>query len=245
MHQDVKAFYERKYQHGRELPRSSKRFALDCVPHGPQMDILDVGCGSGLNSIVIASKGHRVRGVDISEKAIQQYRSHGFDGEVGDLETGLKFPDACFDLVFCSEVIEHMTSPNLLVAEIARVLKPGGQLILSTPNSAFWLYRLLGLLGFTVSELQHPRHFQFFSKRSLLRMLSAEGLRMRKVIGRNMYLIVPDLPKPFDRAIQLLGFEQETRFRTGKKFWHFSRRSHVLNTLFADTLIVLLEKPSR
>jgi SAM-dependent methyltransferase len=136
-----------------------------------------------------------------------------------------------------------MTSPEVLAAEMSRVLKPGGLLVLSTPNSAFWLYRLLGLLGYTVSELQHPKHFQFFSKRSLLKVLSAAGLMPKKILGRNMYLIVPDLPEPFAQAATLLGFQRETRFRTGKRFWHLSNRSGILTGFFADTLIVMMEKP--
>jgi 2-polyprenyl-3-methyl-5-hydroxy-6-metoxy-1,4-benzoquinol methylase len=79
------------------------------------------------------------------------------------------------DVVLCSEVIEHMTSPEILAGEMARVLKPGGLLVLSTPNSAFWLYRVLGLLCYTVSELQHPKHFQFFLRRSLLTILRYVG----------------------------------------------------------------------
>jgi 2-polyprenyl-3-methyl-5-hydroxy-6-metoxy-1,4-benzoquinol methylase len=243
MHRDLKAFYETKYQNGTEIARSSKRLALDCIPVGTPLDVLDVGCGAGVNSLVIASKGHRVRGTDISEAAIQRYRAHGFQGNVADLEQGIDEPAGSVDLVFCSEVIEHLTSPSVLVSEIIRLLRPGGLLVLSTPNSAFWLYRLLGLFGFTVSELQHPKHFQFFSKRSLLRLLEAKGLKVKKAFGRNMYAILPDPPAPVWPIFRMLGFQRETRFRTGKSFWHLSRASTFLNGLFADTLIVVMEKP--
>jgi 2-polyprenyl-3-methyl-5-hydroxy-6-metoxy-1,4-benzoquinol methylase len=242
MHDSIKAFYEQKYSRGSEIPRTSKQFTVGCVPADKVLDILDVGCGSGANSLALAEKGHRLHGVDISAAAIEQYRRHGFDGRVADIESGLGYPDASFDLVFCSEVIEHMTSPELLVADSHRVLKPGGKLILSTPNSAFWLYRLLGLFGYTVSELQHPKHFQFFSRRSLVKLLEGKNLRVGSILGRNMYLIFPDLPDPFRRILPILGFKSETRFRTGKRFWHLSNRSNLLNGLLADTLIVIAEK---
>jgi 2-polyprenyl-3-methyl-5-hydroxy-6-metoxy-1,4-benzoquinol methylase len=242
MHQSIQAFYDRKYTEGSEIPRTSKVYTLDCVPHNVSLDILDVGCGSGANSVALAAKGHRVRGVDISPAAIERYCSRGFEGKVGDFDNGLDYPAASFDAVFCSEVIEHMTSPEILAAEMSRVLKPGGLLVLSTPNSAFWLYRVLAVLGYTVSELQHPKHFHFFSRRSLIKLLTSTKLRPKQVLGRNMYLILPDMPGPLRWILPKLGFTRERRFRTGGHFWHLSHRSTVLNTFFADCLIVVMEK---
>lgn len=242
MRQSIKAFYNYKYRTGVELARTSKQFAVDCVPAAPSLEILDVGCGSGMNSVLLAQKGHRMHGVDISDAAVEQYNRNGFDGRVGDIEVGLEYPDVSFDFVFCSEVIEHMTSPEVLVSEMCRVLKPGGKLVLSTPNSAFWLYRVLGVLGYTVSELQHPKHFQFFSRRSLIKLLQSANFRAEDILGRNMYVILPDVPGPLTEILPLLGFQRETRFRTGKCFWHLSTRSRFLNTFFADTLIAVMEK---
>ena len=243
MPQALKIFYERKYTEGSEIARTSKNYALDCVPDGGGLEVLDVGCGSGANSIELARKGHRVHGVDVSEAAIARYRSHGFDGRVADIESGLGYPDNSFDLVFCSEVIEHLTCPEVLASEIGRVLKPGGMLVLSTPNSAFWPYRVLGMFGYTVSELQHPKHFQFFSRQGLLRLLAGAQLQPRQVLGRNMYCLLPALPGPLDRIPAMLGFTREIRFRTGRHFWHLSNRSGLFNSLFADCLIVVMGKP--
>jgi 2-polyprenyl-3-methyl-5-hydroxy-6-metoxy-1,4-benzoquinol methylase len=243
MHGAIQTFYEQKYTGGSEVPRTSKQYTVDCIPGGTCLDILDVGCGSGLNSALLAAKGHRVQGVDLSAAAIDKYRQLGFDGKVCDIESGLEYGDATFDAVFCSEVIEHMTSPEILASEMGRILKPGGLLVLSTPNSSFWVYRLLGLLGYTVSELQHPKHFQFFSRRSLLNVLTGACFEPKQVLGRNMYLILPDVPEPLRSILPKLGFTRERRFRTGAYFWHLSHKSSVLNTLFADCLIVVMTKP--
>lgn len=241
MRTNIQAFYERKYTEGSELPRTSKQYTIDCVPAG-SLSILDVGCGSGMNSKALAAKGHRVCGVDLSEAAIEQYRSYGFEGRAEDIEAGLDYPDSSFDVVFCSEVIEHMTSPEILVSEMKRVLKPRGRLVLSTPNSAFWLYRMLGVFGYTVGELQHPKHFQFFSRRSLLKLLEGAGLRPQELAGRNMYVILPSLG-PFEGILPSLGFKREPRFRTGGYFWHLSNKSTTLNGIFADTLIFVMTRP--
>jgi SAM-dependent methyltransferase/MoaA/NifB/PqqE/SkfB family radical SAM enzyme len=239
----LKAFYNQKYTKGQEIARTSKQYALDCVPPDGHLLILDIGCGSGANSLALAQKGHQLHGVDISDVAIEKYRRSGFKGQVADIEQGLDYPEAFFDLVFCSEVIECMISPGDLIAEINRVLKPGGLLVLSTRNSAFWLFRLLGLFGYTVGQLQHPRHFQFFSRQMLTRLFESHRLRTKRAFGRNMYAILPDLPRPFGRLLSALGLKPEIRFRTGAKFWHLSHRSSVMNTLFADTLIFVLERP--
>jgi 2-polyprenyl-3-methyl-5-hydroxy-6-metoxy-1,4-benzoquinol methylase len=242
MHQDIQAFYDRKYTTGTEVARTSKTYAIDCVPVSAGRELLDVGCGSGENSRALAEKGFKVHGVDISPAAIERYCRQGFDGRVCDIEGGLGYPQASFDIVFCSEVIEHMVSPELLVGEMARVLKPGGHLVLSTPNSGFWLYRLLGMLGYTVSELQHPKHFQFFSQRSLIKLLKSAPLVLVQATGRNMYAILPDLPPPVGSLLMKIGFRRETRFRTGGHFLHCSHRSSFWNALFADTLIIIMRK---
>lgn len=242
----VQDFYEAKYRASEEIQRTSKSYTLDCIPAaGKVLEIIDIGCGTGHNSRVMAAKGHRVHGIDISEHAIARYRENGFDGRTMDIERGLDFEDESFDLAFCSEVIEHLVRPERFAAEVRRVLRPGGRLVLSTPNSAFWLYRVLALFGWVVSDVQHPMHLRFFTRASLLRLLQGAGFRVDTAIGRNMYLIVPD---PRIEALRVLyrvvGLREETRFTTKKSFWHVSSRSSFWNALFADTLIVAVVKVS-
>ena len=62
MSEAIKAFYERKYTQGAEIARTSKEYTLDCVPDGQGLGILDVGCGSGANSVILADKGYKVYG---------------------------------------------------------------------------------------------------------------------------------------------------------------------------------------
>lgn len=102
-------------------------------------NILDIGCGNGLFSIRFAESGSRVVGIDLSLAAIKKAkheannkRLHDLDFLVGSAEN-LPFKDSSFDIVFHSEVLEHVEEPKLLVWESARVLKDGGSLVASVP----------------------------------------------------------------------------------------------------------------
>jgi SAM-dependent methyltransferase len=100
--------------------------------------VLDVGCGTGYGTAVMAAAGAaRCTGVDVAEEAVAQARERfGADGVEfvrGDA-TALPFGDAEFDLVTCFEVIEHVGEQRAVIAELARVLRPGGVMLISSPN---------------------------------------------------------------------------------------------------------------
>lgn len=106
--------------------------------------VLDIGCGNARDIAKIAAYGGYVIGVDISEGMVaaarQEVERTGIKGitlQVGDA-TCLDFPDASFDKVLCSEVIEHIPDAPQALREMHRVLKPGGTLVLSTPNKGSW-----------------------------------------------------------------------------------------------------------
>lgn len=107
--------------------------------------VLDVGCGSG--NITKCFNG-TVVGVDISEEAIRQAQEKGINCKVSDLNTRLDFDDNSFDVVSCQQTIEHVYNTEVLMEEIKRVLKPGGHLVISTPNMNMWLNRIAVPLGF-------------------------------------------------------------------------------------------------
>ena len=111
-----KNWYEKKYKYGEEIPRSNKIYALNLVSNNTKLNILDIGCGTGMNTSILLEKGHTVTGIDISEEAITKYNEKGFSGICMNIESGLKFESEMFDLVFCSEVIEHIVEYEYLVA---------------------------------------------------------------------------------------------------------------------------------
>ncbi len=101
--------------------------------------VLDAGCGVGYGSHFIGTLAEDVLGVDLSEDAIayarERYGSETVEFRVMDL-AALDLPDASFDAVCAFEVIEHVPAPEAVLAELGRVLRPGGTLVVSTPQVA-------------------------------------------------------------------------------------------------------------
>ena len=115
-------------------------------------EILDGGCGSGTNSIWLGKQGYAVTGVDFSDFALGKAREHArsaglddrIDFRLGDL-TRLEFEDARFDAVFCIGVLMHSPDLEKALAELARVVRPGGALVIAECSAAApetYLFRL-------------------------------------------------------------------------------------------------------
>lgn len=113
---------------------------LQLIPSQGQL-ILDAGCGPGTYGIILAQEGCKVIGLEISPKAIQVARQRAnekkvnFSPLVGDLER-LPFKDNTFNICFCGWVLHHFPDASTSVAEIRRVLKPGGKIALAEPNES-------------------------------------------------------------------------------------------------------------
>lgn len=114
------------------------------LPLANEKRVLDYGCGSGYGSSLVASRALRVDGVDVDPESIAyaagHYRGANLSFRLLDPAEGLPFADGSFDLVLSFQVFEHVASPDLYLKEIVRVLAPGGQLVLITPNRSVRLF---------------------------------------------------------------------------------------------------------
>ncbi|MGI8557938.1 MAG: methyltransferase domain-containing protein [Solirubrobacteraceae bacterium] len=99
--------------------------------------VLDAGCGAGYGAAMLHAAGAgEVVAIDLSESIVEVARQAVPDNvacEIGDV-TSLSFGDATFDVIVCFEVIEHVDDPNAALDELARVLRPDGLLLISSPN---------------------------------------------------------------------------------------------------------------
>ena len=184
---------------------------------GPAV-ILDVGCGDG-SALAVAAQyisgqnpAHRFAGLDWSADALRQARARGLTVVRGSISPRLPVADGAADVVIMSELIEHLVDPDGAVAEVRRVLRPGGSLLLSTPNLAAWYNRGLLAVGIqpVFSEVSltgvfgRPGrvvagHLRLFTRRALTEFLTASGFRCVTVAGAR-YHDVPRPLAPLDRA---------------------------------------------
>ncbi len=233
-----------KYSKDTEIERTSKKFFRSMVPTENPGHVLDVGCATGVHAKFLSEVGYTVSGIDISPVAIERYREAGFDGRVGDLNEELPFDNDAFDLVFASDVIEHLVNTDFFLSEIYRVTCPGGTMMLSTTNSAFWAFRLLTLIGKTPTDFQHPGHLRFFSPKSLERAVIKAGFSPPEMYSRQMFFIVGEgWAGPFESILNSLHiFNSEMRYLTNRPFWHISRFARGASSLWSDSLMLVTKK---
>lgn len=131
------------------LPRMRRIMALASKSRAER--ILDIGCGDGSYSILLEEilGANEVYGIEIVPEAAAQAEEKGIKVTVLDIESAnLPFKENYFDAIFATEIIEHFFSPDHLLEEIRRVLKPCGFCVISTPNLASWHCRLHLLMGY-------------------------------------------------------------------------------------------------
>jgi SAM-dependent methyltransferase len=104
----------------------------------PSPRILDAGCGTGRNLVDFATIGP-AEGVDLSPQAVDFCRQRGLDGVRQAAIEELPFEDGRFDLMFATDVIEHLEDDGPALAELRRVSAPGGRLIITVP-AYNWLW---------------------------------------------------------------------------------------------------------
>ncbi len=153
----------------------------------PGARVLDVGCGSGRHTAgAYRLPGARVVGVDTAcadlvaaRKRLQLHeRLNAHGGGRWDLcaANGLSLPfaDGCFDLVLCAEVLEHVRDDGRVLAEIRRVLRPGGDLVVSVPR--WGPERLCWALSADYAAAEGG-HVRIYRKPALLKRLAGAGLK--------------------------------------------------------------------
>ncbi len=121
-----------------------KGWLMDHLEPQPGQALLDVGCGSGFLLCDIRERhpGLRLCGVDVSLAHLASLARRKRDDHITDILAlasdgeDLPFPDSAFDWLTCSEVLEHIHRPERAIQEMYRVLKPGGSLLVTTPNRA-------------------------------------------------------------------------------------------------------------
>jgi SAM-dependent methyltransferase len=151
---------------------------------GPGRRVLDLGCRTGALASYYAT-GNELVGVDVDHEALARASERlGIDTVWADVEEGLPFDDAGFDVVVAGELLEHLADPRAAVLHVRRVLRPGGLFVGSVPNAFRLKSRVAYALGRYPADWD-PTHLQLFTPDALRALLAGfEDVRIRFAIGR-------------------------------------------------------------
>lgn len=133
--------------------------------------LLDVGCGNGSFMKNMRNLGWDVEGVDFDLNAVETAKSKGLSVRQGTLEEQ-EYPNNHFDAITMCHLIEHVHDPVPLLQECYRILKPGGELVIVTPNNESWGHKRFQQ---NWRGLEPPRHLHIFNLQTLHLLSSKTG----------------------------------------------------------------------
>ncbi|HEU5280323.1 MAG TPA: class I SAM-dependent methyltransferase [Gaiellaceae bacterium] len=149
---------------------------------GPGRRVLDLGCRDGALSATYA-QGNEIVGVDADREALAEAEQLGIETHWADLDDSLPFADESFDVVVAGELLEHLRDPRRVVADVRRVLRPGGTFVASVPNA----YRLKNRVRFALGRKpeEDPTHLQMFAPSDVRTLLAGfDEPRLHFIAGR-------------------------------------------------------------
>ena len=176
----MRDFYESVWA---DMPRDpepwawEQRRALLLAEARPGERVLDLGCGAGRFVAALRDAGAEPVGVEISEAALERARANVPGADVRRLEPDGTIPlgHGEVDLVWCSEVLEHVPDAAALLGEARRVLARGGRLLVTVPDHGLPRRVLIALFRHDAHYDPLGQHVRFFTRSSLARTLAATG----------------------------------------------------------------------
>ena len=159
--------------------------------------ILDVGCGTGANLLMLSQYGD-AEGVDVSEDALAFCHERGLEKVKLGAAEALPYDDGTFDLVTALDVVEHLDDDLAGLREMRRVLRPGGRVLLFVPTFMF-------LWGLQDDVSHHRRRYRM---PELRRVLEQAGFEVERTTYANITFFMPILA--MRKLMRLTGIKAET-----------------------------------
>jgi len=217
--------------------------------------VLDIGCGFGETLAYHKARGCDAHGVEADENILRVGERYGLNVIAGLFDPKRYEPES-FDYVTLDQVIEHVADPQEFMAGVASILKPGGVVILSTPNSHSANARLMGPKWI---NWHIPYHLQQFSKKSLRQLARQNGLEVGSIRTltnsawlRYQWMHLWTRPDPGEKSAfwdsERSGKSVRRRYRrTGHWLWRagaFQAATRLLDSLgMGDNYLCFLAKP--
>jgi len=162
-----------------DFPRIEK--VVSVLRKSPPGRLLDVGYSVKGFADYLVKAGWDCTGLDLNDRHHPKIKTIQCD-----LNEGFPVEDASFDVVTAGEIIEHMLDEAAFLQECRRVLKPNGQLVLTTPNLSFLVNRFLVLAGRTPMFVHEPYHYHFHTRRTLTQLVLSQGFRVERVTASHV-----------------------------------------------------------
>lgn len=187
----MRAYYEAFWADAPPDPEPwawERRRALLLGEARPGERVLDLGCGAGRFVAALRGAGADAVGVEIAGAALERARSvaPGADLRLLADDGSIPLEHGSVDLVWCSEVLEHVADGAHLLQEARRVLRPGGRILVTVPYHGRVQAALIALLRFDAHFDPQGQHLRFFTRASLAAALEAAGFEAPSVraVGR-------------------------------------------------------------
>jgi SAM-dependent methyltransferase len=176
----VRAFYEAFWVDAPQDPEPwawGRRRALLLAEARPGERVLDLGCGAGRFLRALNEAGVDAVGVELAQAAAERARANAPGADIRLLETDGSLPlgHGEIDLVWCSEVLEHVADTAHALLEVRRVLRPGGRLLVTVPFHGRVQGAAVALTRFEAHYDPLGQHLRFYTRRSLAGALTAAG----------------------------------------------------------------------
>lgn len=175
--------------------------AVNAAPQDTTLKLLDVGSGRGrsLRYTEPFNLQHRIEwhGVDLESQRAHK-PEHWASLTDLDVESGLPFDDAAFDIAICEQVLEHLQNPTKVLQDMARILKPGGLIIAGVPTFAAPVAAARRLLISEKAQRIETGHPQTFSSNSFAKLIESAGFTVTNV--RGFRILSGGLLKPLENT---------------------------------------------
>lgn len=187
-----------KHMETHGLAPTHRRIAAMVAPGGR---VLDVGCATGYLAEPLSADKCRVTGIEMDAAAAEKARTHCVKvvtGDAGDPAV-LRTAGDGFDTIICADILEHLADPWTVLRTLREMLVPGGQLLVSVPNVAYWRMRwdlLMGRFNYTDTGLLDRTHLRFFTVKTFRETAQACGFDVNEMIVNDGGL--PGFPHPVD-----------------------------------------------